>query len=411
MRKRPLLLIGLAVVALSAVALSQDQGVQTVVGNVFLQDTTPGTEQIGHAAIKGTFRAGQVNVSQATGTTIPVIGNNAATGAGSSVGGSFSSAQQSSIGLRGTATSTTGFTRGVYGEARSPNGVGVSGISNNGIGVFGGITSGAGAGVWARSASTSGAALIAENTGTGIAAQFVGDAQFSGTVRVDGDRKFSSFEANRGGLTRFLVSQVGGSKLALRLNTNGGSPFGSVIMQPAILNSSGAQILVYGVSPNIGSITTQADGRVAVEAQVKNFVEVDPRDAARDIVYACVEGPEAAMYTRGTGRLVNGRARVELPGHFSSLAATGGVTVTLTPGSASSRGLAWEDKSSFGFDVVELSGGRGNYEFDWEVKAVRRGYEDYEAVRPWDPALAGNARDETMLARQRHIARVYGRQP
>jgi len=33
-----------------------------------------------------------------------------------------------------------------------------------------------------------------------------------------------------------------------------------------------------------------------------------------------------------------------------------------------------------GFKVKELLGGAGNYNFDWEAKAVRSGYEDYKVI-------------------------------
>jgi hypothetical protein len=33
-------------------------------------------------------------------------------------------------------------------------------------------------------------------------------------------------------------------------------------------------------------------------------------------------------------------------------------------------------------EVKELHRGTGNYEFDWEVKCVRKGHEDYRVTRP-----------------------------
>ena len=54
----------------------------------------------------------------------------------------------------------------------------------------------------------------------------------------------------------------------------------------------------------------------------------------------------------------------------------------ITPLSASSEGIAVVDKSAGSFVVKELRGGTGTYEFDWEVKAVRSGFEDFEVVRP-----------------------------
>jgi len=56
--------------------------------------------------------------------------------------------------------------------------------------------------------------------------------------------------------------------------------------------------------------------------------------------------------------------------------------VTVTPLSATSFGLAIVDKSTYSFVVKELYDGLGNYEFDYLVQAVRKGYENFEVVRP-----------------------------
>ena len=117
-------------------------------------------------------------------------------------------------------------------------------------------------------------------------------------------------------------------------------------------------------------------------ADIKNFRADNPDDPKTEIVYACVEGPEAAMYTRGSSELVNGRAVIVLPHHFAVMAAQEGLTVQLTPGSPESMGLCAVKKSGEGFEVVELMHGTGNYSFDWEVKAVRKGYEDYQVIQP-----------------------------
>ena len=39
------------------------------------------------------------------------------------------------------------------------------------------------------------------------------------------------------------------------------------------------------------------------------------------------------------------------------------------------------EKTKEGFKVKELYGGTGNYSFDWEVKGVRKGFEDYQVIR------------------------------
>ena len=57
------------------------------------------------------------------------------------------------------------------------------------------------------------------------------------------------------------------------------------------------------------------------------------------------------------------------------------MTVQLTPLSPDSQGLAVIKKGLDGVSVKELRGGTGNYDLDWEVKCVRKGYEEYEPVR------------------------------
>ncbi|MEE9296556.1 MAG: hypothetical protein V3W34_16555 [Phycisphaerae bacterium] len=64
------------------------------------------------------------------------------------------------------------------------------------------------------------------------------------------------------------------------------------------------------------------------------------------------------------------------------------MTVQLTPRSADSLGLASVERTSARIVVKELHHGVGNYEFDWEVKAVRKGFENYQVVRPSDDVPA-----------------------
>lgn len=124
----------------------------------------------------------------------------------------------------------------------------------------------------------------------------------------------------------------------------------------------------------------KANGSSRIEARQKNFKVPDPDDPSLDIWYQCIEGPEAAMYTRGTGEMVNGEARIVFPDHFRKLAASQGITVTLQPRSRQSRGLGCDEVSTNGFTVFELKDGKGSYSFDWEAKAVRQGYEDYQVM-------------------------------
>lgn len=124
-----------------------------------------------------------------------------------------------------------------------------------------------------------------------------------------------------------------------------------------------------------------ANGQAQMIAQVKNFVEDHPLNPKKQIWYACVEGPEAAAYERGSAQLVNGVAEVKFSDHFGLMVNPSTVTIQLTPGSADSEGLAVVEKTASGFKVKELRKGTGSYSFDWEVKAIRKGYENFEVIR------------------------------
>ena len=149
-------------------------------------------------------------------------------------------------------------------------------------------------------------------------------------------------------------------------------------------------------------VTSAGQGRVI--ADVKNFRAINPRDPQTDIYYASLEGPEAAMYVRGKGRLVNGRAMIDLPDHFTSLANAETLTIQLTPASFRSKGLGYEVGQDGSIVIGELADGRGSYEFSWVVTAVRKGFEDYEVIRSWKEAPMTNMTEqEAWAARMKKI--------
>jgi len=194
-----------------------------------------------------------------------------------------------------------------------------------------------------------------------------GDLHVKGTVWVDG------YWPTSAGMIRVMGPSL--SNLVRLSHVNGETTLGLIGVGT-------------GGWPAIAKMYVNTSGEGVVAADVKNFVSPNPIDPREDIWYACVEGPEAAMYVRGTGRLVDGRATIELPDHFRDLAAEDGLTVQLTPRNFDSLGLGAVVRGLDLIEVGELHGGRGNYEFDWEVKAVRRAHQDYQVTRPWTHALA-----------------------
>jgi hypothetical protein len=65
-----------------------------------------------------------------------------------------------------------------------------------------------------------------------------------------------------------------------------------------------------------------------------------------------------------------------------SVTARTGITVHITPLSSDSLGLAVVEKRPDAIVVQELHNGTGSYDFDWEIKSVRKGHESYQIVRP-----------------------------
>ena len=130
-----------------------------------------------------------------------------------------------------------------------------------------------------------------------------------------------------------------------------------------------------------GMEVRQFDGLGVIWADIKNFRIDHPEKEDKEIVYASLEGPEAAAYSRGTSTLENGRIFVQFPEHFRHVANPETMTIQLTPLYANTIGLAVVEKTSEGFWVQERMDGSGSFDFDWQATCVRKGYEDFEVIR------------------------------
>ncbi len=180
-----------------------------------------------------------------------------------------------------------------------------------------------------------------------------------------------------GGKTRIRED---GGKVRLELSGTSGPFQGGVF----VYDNSG----VPAVSRAQLYVATNGTGWVTADATVsaiKNFRMAYPGRPNEEIWYACIEGPEAGAYERGTVELVNGETAVVFTDHFQKVINHKTMTVQVSPLSADSEGLAIVEKSENGFKIKELRHGTGNYKVDWEVKAVRKGCENYQPVRNTSP--------------------------
>ena len=87
-------------------------------------------------------------------------------------------------------------------------------------------------------------------------------------------------------------------------------------------------------------------------------------------VYVSHLQQEKMVIARGTSKVIHGENKVILPDEFASIIDLNSLTITTTPLSAESMGLAVVEKNQQAFKVKELMKGSGSYEFDWEAKAM-----------------------------------------
>ncbi|HET9920047.1 MAG TPA: hypothetical protein VFQ30_09430, partial [Ktedonobacteraceae bacterium] len=151
----------------------------------------------------------------------------------------------------------------------------------------------------------------------------------------------------------------------------GGRPIGMLRFSHG--NSPGDHILM----------TIDQSGNVIIPGTLsvngaKHFVQEHPTDPTQEIVYTSLEGGEAGTYTRGTWKLEDGKAVIELPEHFSMVTSEDGLTVQLTP-----RGewlQLYVAQLTTGQLIVQEAQGKSG-QFDYLIQGVRKGYEHHEVIR------------------------------
>jgi hypothetical protein len=287
----------------------------------------------------------------------------------------------------GTGGSFEGDGVGVSGYSQS--GDGISGLTETGNGVSGVCTTDFGIGV--RGLSSYGTGVVAEsNTGTALSVKLTGSGLYAKAARFDGgDVIISNGNLNAYGIVN-KTNLLGDPKVALNMNigfaghilaVGGDSPGQPTFVVSTVYSAHNGYAAVAQDGTYKAGMFVDDQGKGVVFKDISNFRMPHPTRPGKEIWYACVEGPEAAAYVRGTAKMVNGMANVEFSEEFQLVANHETMTVILTPLDAESKGMAVVEKNATGFKVKELMHGTGNYEFDWEVKCVRKGYEDYRVVR------------------------------
>lgn len=160
-------------------------------------------------------------------------------------------------------------------------------------------------------------------------------------------------------------------------------------------DSSGFEYLEYetSVGPRF-EFTDDVYVYGSLGASTKNFIHPHPDDPSKEIVYVCQEGGENGVYWRGTAETYDGRAVVEMPEHFASVASEEGLSATVSPkGQWAPLFVKRVTPSKLIVNVAEQ--GPQDVEFSYRVEGVRRHFEDHDAVQPnthFVPDESGNAK-------------------
>lgn len=226
---------------------------------------------------------------------------------------------------------------------------------------------------------TNGAGTIVLNSQTGINSVYIGAVSTNGESGYIGLRS-----KNKENVT--LVPNIANCGTISTFASNGRDVL--VDLNSMSYNDTYGAISVKAAGVDQAGIYIDEQGRGIVWGDAKNFRTDFPNEPDKEIWYASVEGPEVGAYDRGVGKLKSGECFIPFPDHFSALIDPNTITVQLTPQSADTYGLAVIEKTSKGFKVKELKKGKGNFSFDWEVKAKRKGYEDFQVVRDKDSVKA-----------------------
>jgi hypothetical protein len=244
---------------------------------------------------------------------------------------------------------------GVYGESTTTQGSGVYGYHKN-IGNYG-YLGGDVVGAYGFHKDT-------ENNGF-LGGDFNGAYGESTTDKGSGVYGYHVKEGNYGYLGGDIVGVFGFNKKTGNIGYLGDTEAG-----------------VYGDSASLWA--GYFNGKVHVNGALSKgsgtFVQPHAKDPSKEINYAFFEGPEHAVFLRGTAKLNQGSAVIELPEHFRVVAAREGLQVQVTPHSADTFGLAVVERGRERIAVKELRDGRGNFTFDYFITAVRAGFEGHEPV-------------------------------
>jgi len=253
------------------------------------------------------------------------------------------------IDTSGTLVATSTNNNGAAIQGISANNAGVSGYSTGSVGVAGQGSIGTdGFGTQYGVFGT-----VGSQTGQSGTAAVYGDSyNYTGVWGTSGNGVGVSGQSGSSDGVRGVVNNNGAAGVS---GTNYGGGDG-------VYGTSVSGYAIYGAG-NFGSTGG------------KWFVEPHPTDPTREIRYVCLEGPESGTYFRGSGRIVGGFGKIDVPEDFRAVTSKDGLTVIAMP-VGSPAVLVCVKKSLDGI-VIQ---GSSDVEFDYVVNGVRRAFEGFQPI-------------------------------
>jgi hypothetical protein len=166
-------------------------------------------------------------------------------------------------------------------------------------------------------------------------------------------------ESEKGNAWRDMIDR-------LVIRSNGFVGIGDELSNPSERLHVGGNVRVDGNITASGEIISKKSPRVEIKPDTGD---------GQSIAHAALIGPGETLFYRGQSQLANGRAVVELPAYFESIARKEGRTVLLTNLDGFDR-IAIERQSASqvkdGRFVVVAQSSSSSQAFSWEVKALRQ---------------------------------------
>ena len=342
------------------------------------------------------------NLTTPAGTGIAVAVNGiVSASSGDARGVNASSASPNGIGVASFNTATTGSAYAVYASSSSTAGVGGIAFVNSTAAGWQGQNAGTGDGVRAYNTSTTpataGSGIYGQTngttsnggeffnintTGTGL---YAAGNNVAGTYLTAGSG--AAISGLRTGIFANATQAANGTGVTGRSNgagilsitagsgVNGVSTIYGVtgistntanVIRAGGYFETGAQSYAYVGARTAAGVNRKIEGNGTVNTTVKDLND-------NLVVLSCPEAPENLFQDYGTGKLVNGRARIAIDPIFSKNIVVNEkhplkVFIQLE---GDCNGVYVANKSQNGFDVIELAGGTSNTAFSWSIVANR----------------------------------------